>query len=320
MLENIEAKKQLKIIFMGTPDFSVPVLEGLIEAYPIRAIIAQPDRLVGRDKKLAHPPTKEVGIKHTILVIQPEKIEEAVDEILGLEPDLIITCAYGQKLPDILLNAPKYGCINVHASLLPKLRGGAPIHRAIMQGYTKTGITIMQMNDKMDGGDIISQRELEIFDNDTATSLYDRLTILARDLLLETLPSIIDKTAPRIKQNEEEATYAFTIKRADEHLRFNRTRREVYNHVRGLNSWPGAYCIFENKILKVWECRTTQNTFSDKFDGQITAIYEDGFGVKVSNGEVVITVVQPEGRKKMSALDFINGIPNKEIITSKVLM
>ena len=317
--DSINIKKELKIIFMGTPDFSVPILKGLIENYKVRAVVTQPDRLTSKDGQKIFSPVKQVAVDNTILVLQPEKISEEVAEILDLEPDLIITCAYGQILPSSLLSKPKYGCINVHASLLPKLRGGAPIHRAIINGYKKTGITIMHMNAKMDEGDIITQKEIEITDVDTAETLHDKLSILGRDLLLETLPSILDGTAPRTKQDSSLATYAFTIKREDEKINFDKTKREIYNQVRGLNSWPGAYCMLDGKILKVWNCYQTENYFPNLFNGQITEIYENGFGVKVSNGEVVFTVVQPEGKKKMSALDFVNGRANSGSIKGKIL-
>lgn len=317
--DSINIKKELKIIFMGTPDFSVPILKGLIEKYKIRAVVTQPDRLIGKNGEKIFSPVKQVAFDNTILVLQPEKISEEVDEILDLEPDLIITCAYGQILPTSLLNKPKYGCINVHASLLPKLRGGAPIHRAIINGYKKTGITIMHMNAKMDEGDIITQKEIEITDVDTAETLHDKLSILGRDLLLETIPSILNGSAPRIKQDSSSATYAFTIKREDEKINFDKTKREIYNQVRGLNSWPGAYCMLEGKILKVWNCYQTENYFPNFFNGQITNVYENGFGVKVSNGEVVFTMVQPEGKKKMSAIDFVNGRANNGSIKGKIL-
>lgn len=315
---SIKINRKLKIIFMGTPEFSVPVLQGLLELYPIRAVVTQPDR-IGKNGETLVPPIKQLANQHTLLVLQPEKIVDDVETILSLEPDLIITCAYGQKIPKAILDAPRLGCINVHASLLPKLRGAAPIHRAIMEGYKKTGITIMYMNEGLDEGDIISQEEIEITDNDTASSLHDKLSILGRDLLLKTLPSIIDGTASRIPQNHSEATYAFSLKREDEKIDFTKTKKQIYNQIRGLNSWPGAYCYFGGKILKVWEAYPTDRYFSNIFDGQITAIYEDGFGVKVSNGEIVFTVVQPEGKRKMSAIDFLNGLQDKNSIIGKIL-
>ena len=318
-IEDIEINKELKIVFMGTPDFAVPILEALIDKYGVRAIVTQPDKEVGREKILKPTPIKEVGIKNTILVLQPKKIREEYAEIVALEPDIIITCAYGQIIPKELLNCPRLGCINVHASLLPKLRGGAPIHRAIINGFSKTGITIMYMNEGMDKGDIITQREIPIEDTDTAESLHDKLSILGRDLLMDILPSIIDGTNTRTKQDEAEATYGFNISREDEHIDFSKTTRQVFNQIRGLNSWPGAYTTYEGKILKVWASRIGSNYDPMKNNGEIINTYDDGFGVKTSNGEIVITMVQPEGKKKMSAIDFINGEKNKGSMIGKIL-
>lgn len=315
--DKIKISKDPTIIFMGTPDFSVPVLEGLISKYKVRAIVTQPDRPVGRHGEVKFSPVKEVAVKHNILCLQPNKIREALQEINLLAPDLIITCAYGQILPLDLLLIPKLGCINVHASLLPKLRGGAPIHHAIIDGYTKTGVTIMYMAEGMDTGDMISQKEIDISDDDTASTLHDKLSVLGRDLLLETLPSIIDGTCDRIKQDDSLATYGFNISREDEKIDFNKTKRKIVNQVRGLNSWPGAYCIFDDKIMKVWKCYRTEKIYDLALPGEITAIYSDGFGVKCSNGEVVFTEIQLEGKKKMKATDFINGYHDK--LVGKIL-
>lgn len=317
-LDDIEIKKDPVIIFMGTPEFSKPVLEGLIDKYKIRAVVTQPDRPVGRNGEIKCSPIKEVALKNNILCLQPEKIRSALQEINELEPDLIITCAYGQILPLELLLIPKLGCINVHASLLPKLRGGAPIHHAIIDGYTETGVTIMYMAEGMDSGDIISQRKIDILDEDTAATLHDKLSVIGRDLLLDTLPSILDGTNGRTVQDESEVTYGFNIKREDEKIDFNKTGKKIVNQVRGLNSWPGAYCTLDGKIMKVWECYRTDEHYDQKLPGEITNIYSDGFGVKVSNGEVVFTVIQPEGKKKMRAIDFINGYNEKLI--GKILM
>ena len=306
------------IIFMGTPEFSVPVLEGLIEKYGVRAIVTQPDKPVGRGGKIAISPIKNVALNHNILCLQPKKIKEAVSEIRRIKPDIIVTCAYGQILPEDLLEIPKLGCINVHASLLPKLRGGAPIHHAIMDGYTKTGITIMYMAKGMDSGDIISQKEVMIEDKDTAETLHDKLKIVGRDLLLETMPSILSGTNTKAPQDESEVTYAYNISREDEKIDFDETKKNIYNKIRGLNSWPGAYCNLDGKILKVFESYQTENKFNNKKNGEITAIYKDGFGVKVSNGEIVFTKIQPEGKRVMKASDFINGY--QEDLTKKTLM
>ena len=317
-LERLNPEKKLKIIFMGTPDFAVPVLQALDDNYKVSCIITQPDRMVGRKQEVMHPPVKVEADKRVILTLQPEKIKDIVEEVKHINPDLIVTCAYGQIIPKEILNIPRLGCINVHASLLPKLRGGAPIHRAIMEGHSKTGITIMYMNEKMDDGDIISQVEIPILDNDTASSLHDKLSVLGAKLLIETLPSIINGTNSRTKQNRDEVTFAFTIKREDERIDFSKTKRDIHNQIRGLNSWPGAYCLYEGKILKVWNSYVTDNYFPAMFDGQITNVYDDGFGVKVSNGEIVFTEVQLEGKNKMSAKEFLNGV-NKEEFIGRVL-
>ncbi len=309
---NIKIEKELQIVFMGTPEFAVPVLQGLIDNYKVRAVVTQPDRK-GNHNQITISPIKKLAQDNAILVLQPEKIKEDYQEIVNLKPDIIITCAYGQIIPRELLECPRLGCINVHASLLPKLRGGAPIHKAIIEGYSKTGITIMYMNTKMDEGDIISQEEIPILDTDTASSLHNKLSLLGKDLLLKTLPSIIDGTNSRIKQDSSQATYAFTIKKEEERLNFNKTARQIHNQIRGLNSWPGAYCIFEGKILKVWESYITDN-YPVGFNGEITAIYKDGIGVKVSNGEVVFKIIQPEGKNKMDAISFINGLRDKNIV------
>lgn len=306
-IEKIEIKKEPVIVFMGTPSFAVSILEGLVENYKVKMVVTQPDKKVGRKGEYQKSPVKDFANKHNILTLQPSNINEILQEINVLEPDLIVTCAYGQKLPLELLLIPKLGCINVHASLLPKLRGGAPIHRAIIDGHSKTGITIMYMAESMDTGDIISQKEIDILEDDTYLTLHDKLKELGKELLLETLPDVLNKTNDRIKQDESSATYAFIIKRSDEKIDFGNTRRDVYNKVRGLNSHPGAYCLLDDKILKVWKCRKTTNVFPLLENGHVTAIYDDGFGVKVSNGEVVLTEVQPEGKKKMNAKDFANG-------------
>ena len=313
---NIKIEKELQVVFMGTPEFAVPVLQGLIDNYKVRAVVTQPDKK-GNHGQINISPIKKLANDKAILVLQPEKIREDYQEIINLKPDIIITCAYGQIIPRELLECPKLGCINVHASLLPKLRGGAPIHKAIIEGHSKTGITIMYMNTKMDEGDIITQEEIPILDTDTASSLHDKLSILGRDLLLKTLPSIINGTNSRTKQDSSQATYAFTLKKEDEKINFNKTARQIHNQIRGLNSWPGAYCIFEGKILKVWDSFITDN-YPIGFNGQITAIYKEGIGVKVSNGEVVFKIVQPEGKNKMDAISFVNGLRDKNIV-GKVL-
>ena len=299
----------MKIVFMGTPEFSKPILEALIENYDVELIVTQPDRYLGN--KVIEPVIKKVGIEHNIKVFQPQKIRKEYEEITKLNPDMIITCAYGQLIPKELLELPKYGAINIHASLLPKLRGGAPIHHAIIDGYDKTGITIMYMNDKMDEGDIILQKETQITDEDTTETLHDRLSLIGRDLILEAIPKIV-KGVKRKKQNEEEATYGYNISREDEKINFEKTKRQIFNQIRGLNSYPGAYTTYNNKILKVWKSKIGLNQAEGQ-NGKIINLYEDGIGVKCADGEIILTEVQLEGKKRQTAKEFINGHKNELI-------
>lgn len=309
--------KNLKVIFMGTPEFCVPILESLIKEYNVLAVVTQPDKEVGRKKEIVYSPIKKRALEHDIKVLQPIKIRDEYEDIINLKPDIIITCAYGQIVPEIVLNYPKYGCINVHASLLPKLRGGAPIHKAIINGYDKTGITIMYMDKGMDTGDMISKVEVKIEDNDTAESLHDKLQKAAVPLLLETLPTIIDGTNKREKQNNEEATYAYNVSREDEHIDFNKTSREIFNQIRGLNSWPGAYAILNDKNIKLWLSKISDKKYNEK-PGTIVSIDKNGMEVVTKDGSILITELQLSGKKKMNIKDFING-NKKEDYLSKVL-
>lgn len=298
--------EEVKIVFMGTPEFSVPVLETLIEKYRVIGVVSQPDKEVGRHKVLTPSPVKVVALKHNIKVLQPNHIRKEYQEILDLKPDLIITCAYGQIIPDEILNYPKYGCINVHGSLLPKLRGGAPIEHALIDGYSKTGITIMYMDSGMDTGDMITSQELEISDDDDLDTLQSKLSLIGRDLLLKTLPSIIAGTCQRIKQDETLVTYGYNIKRAEEHLDFNKTKREVFNKIRGLCSKPSANFYLDGEEFKVYASYISDIT-STKENGTIIKTDKNGLWVKVSDGVIVLTTIKPFGKNKMQASDFING-------------
>lgn len=304
---------KIKVVFMGTPDFAVPILEGLIENYKVVGVVSQPDKKVGRKQILVNTPTKEVALKHNIKVMQPIKIREDFEEILKLEPDIIITCAYGQIIPKEILDYPRLGCINVHGSLLPKLRGGAPIHWAIINGHKKTGMTVMYMDVKMDSGDIISSRETEILDSDNLESLYDRMSLIGRDLLLETLPSIINGTNKRIKQNEEEVTFGFNVKREEEHIDFNKSSREIFNLIRGLCPVPGANALLDDKEMKIYACMISDKD-SKGVPGEITNIYKNGIGVSTRDKEVILTDIKPFGKNRMSAGSYLNGIGKSSLI------
>ena len=306
-IENVEVEKELRIVFMGTPQFSVKVLDSLIKNYNVVAVVTQPDKKIGRGGKIGITPIKQLAIDNNILVLQPIKIKEEYKEIIALEPDIIITCAYGQILPQELLDYPRLGCINVHASILPRLRGGAPIQRALMSGYKETGITIMFMADKMDSGAIISSSKIDIKDDENYLSLHNRLSTLGSELLIKTLPSIISGDINPQPQNEDEATYGFNISKEDEKINFSNRKIDIYNQIRALDGFSGAYCIFQGKRLKIWQCIISDNHFSNLIDGESTNIYKDGIGVKVSDGEIILITVQLEGKTKISARDFANG-------------
>lgn len=298
--------KDLKVIFMGTPVFCVPILEKLIKETNVLAVVTQPDKEVGRKHEISFSPIKKVAIKNNIKVLQPVKIKEEYEDIISLNPDIIITCAYGQIVPLAILNCPKYGCINVHASLLPKLRGGAPIHKAIINGYDKTGITIMYMDKGMDTGDMIEKAEVKIEDNDTAESLHDKLSAISVPLLMKTLPSIINGTNKREKQNDADATYAYNVSREEEHISFDKSSKEIFNQIRGLNSWPGAYAVLDGKNIKLWSC-VINNKKYDKASGTIINLDKNGLEVTTTDGSVLIKELQLPGKKKMDIKDFING-------------
>ena len=293
---------------MGTPLFSVEVLDKLIKNYNVVGVVTQPDKKIGRGGKIGITPIKQLALNNGILVLQPQKIRDEYQEIINLEPDIIITCAYGQIIPKELLDYPKYGCINVHASLLPKLRGGAPIQRAIMNGYDKTGITIMYMDVSMDSGDMIESREIDIPFDMNYKNLHDKLSKLGSELLIEVLPRIISGDINPIKQNEDEVTYGFNISKEDEKINFSNSKINIYNQIRALDGFSGAYCYLQGRRLKVWSSIITDNHYSNLLDGEITKIYKKGIGVKVSDGEIILIEVQPEGKKRMNALSFANGV------------
>jgi methionyl-tRNA formyltransferase len=299
-----------KIVFMGTPDFSVPVLRSVIEAgYEVIGVVTQPDRPVGRKRVLTPPPVKVEAEKHGIPVLQPEKIRvrEDLDQVLSLKPDLVVTAAFGQILPKELLEAPPLGCINVHASLLPELRGGAPIHYSIIQGKEKTGITIMYMAEKLDAGDILTQVEVPITETDTVGSLHDKLSDAGSKLLLDTLPKLISGKLKPIPQNENEATFAYNIKREEEKINWSKTGEEIYNHIRGMNPWPVAYTSLSDSVMKLWWATKVQS-MKKANPGEIIAIEEDGFVISTGNDTAIkVLELQPSGKKKMTAGQFLRG-------------
>ena len=298
---------------MGTASFSKCVLEKLLEKeFKIVGVVSQPDRYVGRKKVLTMPDVKVVALENNIPVLQPQNIKQDYQAIIDLKPDLIITAAYGQIVPEAVLNAPRLGCVNVHASLLPKYRGGAPVHYSIINGEDVTGVTIMYMAKKMDAGNIISQTEVKIGANETTGELYDRLSVVGAQLLVETLPSIIEGTNASIVQDDSLVTYAPTISHEQEKLDFNKSAKQVYNQVRGMNPWPGAYTVYQDKVVKIWagkvhECANAKEHHDHQENGTIVKIFKDAIGVKTGDGIYLISELQIAGKKRMLVKDYLNG-------------
>ncbi len=298
----------LKVIFMGTPEFSLDVLQGLIDNTNVIAVVTQPDKEVGRGNKLSFSPVKELALKYNIPVIQPIKIRKEFQSVIDLNPDMIVTCAYGQIIPKVILDCPKYGCINVHASLLPKLRGGSPLHHAVIDGYDKTGVTIMYMDVGMDTGDIISQQEILISESDTVGSIHDKLKVIGRDLLLQTIPKILDGTNDRIKQNEDEVTICHNISHEEELIDFNDKARNIFNKIRGMNPFPVAYFTLDNKVYKIYQTHyEINNRFNNKVNGELVILDKKTLGIKCSDGIIYIDELKKEGKKRMLIHDFLNG-------------
>lgn len=301
-----------KIVFMGTPDFSTGVLEMLIQEYDVIAVVTQPDRPVGRKKILTPPPVKKVALEHNIPVYQPEKLNNSseLEEIINLKPDLIVTAAFGQLLPKSLLDAPKHKAINVHASLLPKYRGGAPIHYAVMNGEKKTGITIMYMAEKLDAGNIISQDEVKILENDTVGEVHDKLATLGTDLLKRTLPTIFNGTNDSIVQDDSLATFASNISREDERIDWTKDAQTIHNHIRGLSPWPVAYTTMDGKNLKLWRSEIVENVKGEP--GEIIETTKDAIIVATGSEDgVALTEIQLAGKKRVKTRDYISGLQSK---------
>ena len=309
--------KKLKVVFMGTPTFSVPILESLINTCNVILVVSQPDKEKDRKGAFVSTPIKQLSQSHNIEVYQPTKIKEEYQKIIDANPDIIITCAYGQMIPESLINYPRLGCVNVHGSLLPRLRGGAPIHHAIIDGDTQTGITIMYMDKHMDSGDIIAKRSLPIGPNDTLDIVYEKMSKLGATLLIETLPSIIAGTNNRIKQDEKYVTFGYNITKEEEKINFNNPSIKIHNLIRGLSSIPGAYCFFEEKRLKIYQSELT-NIKSTTSPGTIEKIDKTGIYISTNDNLLKIIDIKLEGKKRCSVKDFVNGINIKDYL-GKVL-
>lgn len=296
-----------RIVFMGTPDFSVPILEQLVEdGYDVALVVTQPDRPKGRKKVLTPPPVKEAAIRLGIEVFQPERIKEEYQPVLDKQPDLIITAAFGQIVPKVLLDAPEYGCINVHASLLPDYRGGAPIHQAIIDGKEETGVTIMYMVEALDAGDMLTQKTMPIEEKDHVGSMFNKLSLLGRDLLKETLPKLFNGELTPTKQDESMVTIARNISREQEQINWHLTNAEIYNHVRGMHPFPVASTTLDGKNIKLWWVEKVKSP-SKAVPGTIIAVEKDGITVQTGEGAVKLVDIQLAGKKRLAIKDLLNG-------------
>ncbi len=301
----------VKVVYMGTPDFAVPPLKALAEeGYEIDAVITQPDKPKGRGKTLMPTPVKEEAMKHGIPVYQPKKVRdpEFIQILKDLDPDVIIVAAFGQIIPKEVLNLPKFGCINIHASLLPKYRGAAPIQQAVIDGEKESGVTIMRMGMGIDTGDMISRITVPLAADETGGSLFDKLALAGAELLIKTLPSIEDGTAVYVKQPEESPTpYAAMISKQMGCMDFHKSAVELERLVRGLNPWPSAYTRLNGKSLKIWKSEAIASDTADAVPGTVLRIEKAGIHVACSDGVLVLKEVQLEGKKRMDADVFLRG-------------
>ena len=309
----------MKIVFMGTPDFAVGALQALIEAgHQVAAVVTQPDKPKGRGKELQMTPVKACAVAHGIPVFQPVKIKdpEAVAVLRGYQADIFVVAAFGQILSEEILAMPKYGCINIHASLLPKYRGAGPIQWAIIDGEKKTGVTIMQMEKGLDTGDMLMQTEVEITSHETADTLHDKLAAAGARLIVEALPKIeAGQVTPR-KQNDAESCYAKMLTKSMGRIDWSLEAEKLDCLIRGLISWPGAATLLRGKTLKIWEeepaeAASFEAQTAAKEPGTVLAVEKDAFYVQTGAGVIKVTEVQPEGKRRMAVKDFLLGYPIK---------
>ena len=301
----------MKIVYMGTPDFAVPPLRSLLNTeYEVAAVVTQPDKPKGRGKALMPTPVKEEALKHGIPVYQPEKVREPgfVEKLRELKPDLIVVAAFGQIIPESVLNMPKFGCINIHASLLPKYRGAAPIQYAVIDGEKESGVTIMKMGKGLDTGDMIARTEVPLAKDETGGSLFEKLSSAGARLLVETLPDIFAGTAVYEKQPEESPTpYAAMITKKMGLIDFSKSAEELERLVRGLNPWPSAYTFLNGKNLKIWKAEADMSQAEKNIPGTVVRADEEGICVACGTGRLILKEVQLEGKKRMDSASFLRG-------------
>jgi len=299
----------MKIVFMGTPEFAVPCLQKIIdEGHEVVAVVTQPDKPKGRGKKLAMPPVKELALKYDIPVYQPLKAREEsfVDTLKGMNPELIVVVAFGQILPKSILDIPKYGCVNVHASLLPRYRGAAPLNWVIINGEEKTGVTTMYMDEGLDTGDMILKSEIPLDDEITAGELHDKMMIDGAKVLKETIDLIEKGEAPREKQSNEDTCYSPIMNKSLGNIDWKKSAIDIHNLVRGINPWPSAYTTYEGQTMKIWKTKVIDKN-SDKDPGTIISVDKEGINVSTSEGILQIKEIQMAGKKRMEVPEYIKG-------------
>lgn len=302
----------MRIVFMGTPDFAAVILKGLIEAgHDIALCVTQPDKQKGRGKKVQYSPVKEVALEHGIRVIQPERVrgdKEFLDELNKAEPDISVVAAYGQILPVEVLEAPRFGSVNVHASLLPKLRGASPIQHAILEGDEETGVTIMQMGPGLDTGDMISKVTVKIGDSNFS-ELHDKLAEAGSELLIRTLRDIEDGKASFEKQDNSLSSYAPMIGKQDGHIDFTKDPSEIINKIRAFDPWPGAFAYFgeNDDAMKFWKAEPSDKETAASDAGRIIAVDADSFTVGCGGKALKVTEIQVPGKRRMSTSDYLRG-------------
>ncbi|WBW94781.1 methionyl-tRNA formyltransferase [Oceanirhabdus sp. W0125-5] len=299
----------MKIVFMGTPGFAVPSLEKMIENFNVEAIFTQPDKQRGRGKKITFSPVKEVAIKHGVEVFQPtvlRKDEEAIEALKRINPDFIVVVAYGQILNKVVLDIPKYGCINLHASLLPKYRGAAPLNWAIINGEKVSGNTTQLMDIGVDTGDMLIKDEVEIHDDMTVGELHDKLCSSGGDLLVRTLKGIVSGEVKGVKQNDNESSHAPKIDKELQHIKWNQSAQSVKNLIRGLSPYPAAFTKYEDKNIKIYESEVVEGTVSG-MPGKIVDVSDQGIKIECSDKFLLIKKIQFPGKKPMYVNDFLRG-------------
>lgn len=300
----------MRVIYMGTPDFAVDTLEAIVQdGHEVVLVVTQPDKAKGRSNKLQFTPVKEKALEHNIPIAQPQKVreEEVVEQLKALEPDVIVVVAFGQILPESILNIPKYGCINVHASLLPAYRGAAPIQWAVIDGLEETGVTTMYMEKGLDTGDIICQSRLKLAQDETGGSLFDRLAKEGASLLIETLHKLEDGTATRTKQDDSKSNYAKMLTKEMGRIDFSQDAVVIERLIRGLNPWPSAYTSINGKTLKIYQAEVVADGSSEGEIGDVIAKDKKSFTVRCGNGALRIMNLQLEGKKRMDTAAFLLG-------------